>query len=136
MNNLLTNLRSPAAASTSTSPGIGTSPSNKLANARYGPLSGLSGGGPGDGSPSTTARTTLERRPLDSLRSSGSAPEEEQPGRFGSAEERGPGMPMGGAPGAKKDQQNERKRSALLNSTEHLDEAIGEIERSIRPVLD
>ncbi|WP_067460722.1 hypothetical protein [Nocardia alba] len=51
------------------------------------------------------------------------------------------GYPMGGGMGGGmggqgQQQQQERKRAAYLDSTEHLDEAIGEDPLSIRPIID
>ncbi|WP_054811304.1 hypothetical protein [Nocardia arizonensis] len=47
------------------------------------------------------------------------------------------GMPFGGAPGrSMSDEERERRRVEYLNSVEHLDEALGEHGRGIRPVLD
>lgn len=57
-------------------------------------------------------------------------------GRAGPALGREPGMPFGGAPGRPTGEEREKKRNEYLNSTEHLDEAIGAPERGIRPVLD
>jgi hypothetical protein len=91
------------------------------------------GGGLGGGRPLTAAEQPQQGSKLFP-RSSLSGPE--GAGRAGPAEERAPGYPMGGSPGAKKDQEKQRKHSDLLNSTEHLDEAIGELDRSVRPVLD
>jgi hypothetical protein len=46
-------------------------------------------------------------------------------------------MPFGGAPGrSMSDEERERRRVEYLNSVEHLDEALGEHGRGIRPVLD
>ncbi|MFI9504691.1 hypothetical protein [Nocardia sp. NPDC052566] len=43
---------------------------------------------------------------------------------------------MGGAPGGQQQQQQQRKRAAYLDSTEHLEEAVGEDPLSVRPVID
>ncbi|MFI5779348.1 hypothetical protein [Nocardia sp. NPDC051570] len=56
-------------------------------------------------------------------------------GRAGAAGGSEPGMPLGGA-GARRNEEKERKRSEQLKSTEYLDEAVGEVGRGIRPVLD
>ncbi|MFI9504697.1 hypothetical protein [Nocardia sp. NPDC052566] len=48
-----------------------------------------------------------------------------------------PGAPYGGAPGRPNpNEERDKKRSEYLNSTDHLDEALGEHGRGIRPVLD
>ncbi|WP_135235248.1 hypothetical protein [Nocardia sp. CS682] len=51
------------------------------------------------------------------------------------------GYPMGGgmgggAPGGQQQQQQQRKRAAYLDSTEHLEEAVGEDPLSVRPIID
>ncbi|MFI9403278.1 hypothetical protein [Nocardia sp. NPDC052316] len=43
---------------------------------------------------------------------------------------------MGGAPGGQQQQQQQRKRAAYLDSTEHLEEAVGEDPLSVRPIID
>ncbi|MFD9551951.1 hypothetical protein ACFWBG_31620 [Nocardia salmonicida] len=64
-------------------------------------------------------------------------PEERFVGRAGPAGGFGSGMPFGGVPGrAGNGDEREKKREEYLNSTEHLDEALGVPERSVRPVLD
>ncbi|MBO0882397.1 MAG: hypothetical protein J2P17_19090, partial [Mycobacterium sp.] len=52
-------------------------------------------------------------------------------------EQMSPMPPMGGMGGmGGANQEHERTRSDSLKSTQHLDEAVGEIERGIRPVVD
>ncbi|MGC4994619.1 hypothetical protein [Nocardia salmonicida] len=63
-------------------------------------------------------------------------PEEKLLGRAGPAGGREPGVPFGGHPGRPNGDEKEKKRSELLDSTEHLDEALGQPGRGIRPVLD
>ncbi len=64
-------------------------------------------------------------------------PEARFAGRAGPAGGYGPGMPFGGMPGRTGNgDEREKKREEYLNSTEHLDEALGVPERSVRPVLD
>lgn len=58
-------------------------------------------------------------------------------GRAGPANGFHPGAPYGGVPGrTNSDEERDKKRSEYLNSTEHLDEALGEPGRGVRPVLD
>ncbi|MGV9614030.1 WXG100 family type VII secretion target [Nocardia xishanensis] len=57
-------------------------------------------------------------------------------GRAGPAGGSHPGTPYGGVPGRTNSDEERKKRSEYLNSTEHLDEALGEHGRGIRPVLD
>ncbi|QIS02297.1 hypothetical protein F5X71_08140 [Nocardia brasiliensis] len=57
-------------------------------------------------------------------------------GRAGPAGGLHPGAPYGGAPGRSNSEEERKKRSEYLNSTEHLDEALGEPGRGVRPVLD
>ncbi|PXX61699.1 hypothetical protein DFR70_108257 [Nocardia tenerifensis] len=58
-------------------------------------------------------------------------------GRAGPASGYQPGMPHGGVPGrSTSDEEREKRRKEYLNSTEHLEEALGEPGRGIRPVLD
>ncbi|MFI6172415.1 hypothetical protein ACIBCN_36945 [Nocardia sp. NPDC051052] len=64
------------------------------------------------------------------------APKEVPLGRSGPVGGREPGFPIGGAPGARRDEEKQRKRLELLNSTEHLDEALGTPGRGVRPVLE
>ncbi|WP_019929542.1 hypothetical protein [Nocardia sp. BMG111209] len=107
-----------------------------LARAERSLLSGLGGkGGFGGSNPLAAEEKLLQEQSKLFPRSKMPLPGEEL-GRAGAVEGREPGMPFGGSPAGKKDEEKERKRSELLNSTEHLDEAIGELDRSIRPVLD
>ncbi|WP_156095049.1 WXG100 family type VII secretion target [Nocardia lijiangensis] len=57
-------------------------------------------------------------------------------GRAGPAGGVHPGTPYGGAPGRPNSDEERKKRSEYLNSAEHLDEALGEHGRGVRPVLD
>jgi hypothetical protein len=63
-------------------------------------------------------------------------PDEKLLGRAGPAGGREPGVPFGGPTGRTNGEEKEKKRSELLDSTEHLDEAFGDPGRGIRPVLD
>ncbi|MQY24980.1 hypothetical protein [Nocardia aurantia] len=107
-----------------------------LARAERSLLSGLGGkGGLGGGNP-LAAEEKLLREESKLFPRSKLSLEGERLGRAGAVEGREPNFPFGGSPAGKKDEEKERKRSELLNSTEHLDEAIGELDPSIRPVLD
>ncbi|WP_107654626.1 hypothetical protein [Nocardia suismassiliense] len=58
-------------------------------------------------------------------------------GRAGPGTGLQPGAPYGGVPGrSNPNDEREKRRSEYLNSTDHLDEALGEPGRGIRPVLD
>jgi len=110
----------------------------KLTKAEKGMASGLGGGLGGGGFGGGSSETAAERPSQGSKLFPRSSLSEEGPGRAGATEEEGqePGFPMGGAGRGKKDEEKERKNSDLLNSTEHLDEAIGKLDPSVRPVLD
>ncbi|MBU3066505.1 hypothetical protein KO481_33910 [Nocardia sp. NEAU-G5] len=106
----------------------------EAANAEKSLLSAL-GGGAGGGNPLAAEEKLLEQESRLFPRSS-LPPAVEPPGRAGPVEGGEPGLPMAGARSGGKDQEKERKRSELLNSTQHLDEALGAVARSVRPVLD
>ncbi|WP_281879387.1 hypothetical protein [Nocardia sputorum] len=63
-------------------------------------------------------------------------PGEKLIGRAGPGLGRDPMMPFGGYPARPGTEEREKKRSELLNSTEHLDDVLGGPGRSVRPVLD
>ncbi|MEU7145818.1 hypothetical protein ABZ942_40695 [Nocardia sp. NPDC046473] len=99
-----------------------------------GPLGGI-GGKSVVGKGLLTAEELLARESKLFPRAS-IAPKEVPLGRSGPVGGREPGFPIGGAPGARRDEEKQKKRSELLNSTEHLDEALGTPGRGVRPVLE
>ncbi|MCX4093071.1 hypothetical protein [Nocardia sp. alder85J] len=107
-----------------------------LARAERGLLGGLGKGALGRAGEALAAEEKLLQDESKLFPRSKLPLEAERLGRAGAAEGREPGFPFGGSPQGKKDEEKERKRSDLLNSTEHLDEAIGPLDPSIRPVLD
>ncbi|MGF6882760.1 hypothetical protein ABIA39_001702 [Nocardia sp. GAS34] len=100
-----------------------------------GPL-GNTGLGKGLGRSLAATEEELEREESKLFPRSVLPPEEKLP-KAGLMEEEGrePGFPMGGGRGSK-DEEKEKKRLDILDSTEHLDEAMGTLGRIVRPVLD
>ncbi|MGV9617225.1 hypothetical protein ACWDPW_34610, partial [Nocardia xishanensis] len=98
------------------------------------------GGSPGGGSPAKPANP-VEDKLFPRAGSSGNATEtvDARASMSPSAAMPYGGYPMGGgmggAPGGQQ-QQQQRKRAAYLDSTEHLEEAVGEDPLSVRPVID
>lgn len=98
---------------------------------------GSTGLGKGLGRSLANTEEELEREESKLFPRSAPPPEENLP-KAGLAEEeegREPGLPMGGGRGSK-DEEKEKKRLDILNSTEHLDDAMGMMGRIVRPVLD
>ncbi|MBU3068088.1 hypothetical protein KO481_42055 [Nocardia sp. NEAU-G5] len=97
---------------------------------------GGTGLGKGSGRGLIAAEEELEREESKLFPRSVLPPEEKLP-RAGLLEEEGrePGFPIGSGRGSK-DEEKERKRLDILDSTEHLDEAMGTLGRIVRPVLD
>lgn len=104
-----------------------------------GPLGGQFGKGGFSGRGGFNSLLAQEQRLLNAeskLFPRATVPPEERFGRAGPGNGRGSGYPYGGAPGRTKDDEKERKKSEILNSTEHLDEALGGSGRGVKPVLD
>ncbi|MGK8557384.1 hypothetical protein [Nocardia gipuzkoensis] len=95
------------------------------------------GGGGGGGTGRVFALEQLKNQEAKLFPRLTAVPDEKLPGRAGPAGGREPGVPFGGHPGRPNGEEKEKKkRSELLDSTEHLDEALGQPGRGIRPVLD
>ncbi|MBF6302409.1 hypothetical protein IU459_33445 [Nocardia amamiensis] len=94
------------------------------------------GGGGGGGTGRVFALEQLKNQEAKLFPRLTAVPDEKLPGRAGPAGGREPGVPFGGHPGRPNGEEKEKKRSELLDSTEHLDEALGQHGRGIRPVLD
>ncbi|MET7768234.1 hypothetical protein [Nocardia sp. NPDC005366] len=124
---------------------LSTGPSNDPPTVLHSPvLSGGSGGGSsgrggfsvksGSGGPSAGPRGLVEKSKL--FPRAVLSPEGEPVGRAGPGNGRGSGFPLGGVPGATKNEEKERKKSEYLNSGEYLAEALGGPGRGVKPVLD
>ncbi|MFD8247863.1 hypothetical protein [Nocardia sp. NPDC059691] len=94
------------------------------------------GGGGGGGTGRVFALEQLKNQEAKLFPRLTAVPDEKLTGRAGPAGGREPGVPFGGHPGRPNGEEKEKKRSELLDSTEHLDEALGQPGLAIRPVLD
>ncbi|WP_330179054.1 hypothetical protein OHB26_21435 [Nocardia sp. NBC_01503] len=101
-----------------------------------GGLPGRSGGFGGRGPSLLSAEEKLLRSESKLFPRAAGLPKEEFVGRAGPGSGRGSGFPLGGAPGRAKDEEKEKKKSDYLNSTEHLEEALGGPGRGVKPVLE
>ncbi|WP_039795610.1 hypothetical protein [Nocardia araoensis] len=106
-----------------------------LAKGAGGP--GGSAGGPG--APKSAANQNLEKASKLFPRAATNAVTAAATGRAGLAAGQGmmgPGMPMGGPGAAQGGQQKEHKRADYLDSTEHLEEALGDAPVVAKPVVE
>ncbi|WP_067667035.1 hypothetical protein [Nocardia miyunensis] len=136
MSNLLNNAKSQPPTNSSPTAGL---PGSK-AHADKGMLPGGLGGGLGGlgaAGPSAATAGTPGDQASNLAASSDTTAAGTSPGA-GLAQQQSPGMPVGGMGGARGAQpkEKERKHSDSLNSTDYLDEAVGEMERGVRPVVE